>query len=183
MRRPTKGKQSNKKHCCCQCCSLLNLYSIHYSIHCSIRLQFVFICLIIHLINWFIFITSLYPVKLDFVHRLLYTCFTLVAWINSAPAARVCILLRADRSVCWGSDRHAHQQHNTNSYRYIPGEVISKWYLLNTVSSINCLIVLYCIVSYQFETNFKFKQFQDLTSEWGANSMHPKNGGGKYQRQ
>ena len=128
---------------CCQSCSYWNLILFVVWII-PIRSWFVFIHSIICLINQFIFVTLLYPVKVDFVHQLLYTCFTLVFLDLLFICLTISYLSCADHSACWGSDRHAHQQDNTNSY--IIGAVIS----LNTVSCINCTNVLFCIIIYLF---------------------------------
>ena len=63
------------------------------------RLQLVIVHSIIHSINRFIVVTSLYPVKLDFVHRLLYTCCTLLC-LDLLCACRTISYFIAYSSFC-----------------------------------------------------------------------------------
>ena len=99
-----KGKKLIKRCCCCcWCISQFIFNSSSFGIHFNTQsvfnslfdsfwfvwfhLRFAFVRSIIHLINWVIFVTSLYTVKLEFVCRSLYTWFKFIAWIYCAPAA------------------------------------------------------------------------------------------------
>ena len=116
-----EGKQLIGRRCCCQCC----LYSIHYSIWYSI-------CLVSFSIHFHsfdhLFEQSIhfrymsFSIQSNLISFIIFevisttvTCYSLVRRIYTAPAARLCILTRADHPASQGSDRHIRQQVNTNS--------------------------------------------------------------------
>ena len=155
MRYPTKGKQPNKRRCCCQCCSYsIRIWFIVRFISLWLRLHFAFVRSIIRLINRSIFITSLLSsqawLRLSITVHLLYIGLpeSKVHLPHDFIIYRVLILLPLEVAI---------DMLIKTTPTAITWEQSFSW---NTVSCINCLIVLYYIVSYWFETNFKIKPFQ-----------------------
>ena len=128
-------------------------------------LRFVFVHSIICSINWFVFVTLLYPIKLDFVCWLLYTCCTLYSLPGSTVHLphdflfyHVLIVLPVEVAIDTPFDKTTsmHISREQSFWRQL------RWELYREFNrSIACCFV--CIVS------ISDSKFKDLTLGRGAN--------------
>ena len=173
IRCPANTKQLDKRCCCCWCYIaqfVFDLCSFWYSFQCSsctrfiyFHLQFVFV----RSINQVVFVNSLYPVKLDFVRRLLYTCCTFVSWIHCATAAwfhiyRMLIVLPVEVAI----DTHINKTTPTAISRKQSFRRNIRWILFCRLTVQLRCFVLFCI---GLNSILNSKSFLDLMFGRGTN--------------